>query len=404
MFSFFKSAPMKIFTPGGKGLQLGIHVLAWVFLFIVPSYLLYLDSHDNLNIFAITTVQVTLYAIIFYTNYLWLIPAFFFRKKRILYFCLSALAIVLTIMIMEFTLDRVIPERRIKKLRTEAMDPPRGEPAPPPAEGFRQPLPPPGPGPGLRSRPVDRPPLEFRRSARPDGPKKVWPIYNYLITSIILTGFSIGLRYSDKVAQHEKQQKEAEKEKLNTELALLKNQINPHFFFNTLNNIYSLVQINVEDGQKAILQLSKLMRYLLYETEKGMVPLSMEIDFMKSYIDLMKLRLSGKVDLNIGFPENYPDPEIPPLIFLPFIENAFKHGISYKNPSFIHIGLAAGDTWIDFRCDNSIAANSDNLLKTESGIGLENVRKRLALLYPARHNLQISDAGAAFEVRLHIDL
>ena len=124
---------------------------------------------------------------------------------------------------------------------------------------------------------------------------------------------------------------------LNTELAFLKNQINPHFFFNTLNNIYSLVQINVGDGQKAILQLSKLMRYLLYDTDKGEQPLSREIEFMTTYIDLMKLRLSEKVSVTVVFPENFDNVLIPPLLFLPFIENAFKHGISYRKSSFIHI-------------------------------------------------------------------
>ena len=179
---------------------------------------------------------------------------------------------------------------------------------------------------------------------------------------------------------------------------------NPHFFFNTLNNIYSLVQQNVRDGQKAILQLSKLMRYLLYETEKGDKPVSQEIEFMRNYIELIKLRLSDKVALNVSFPENYPDVVIPPLIFLPFIENAFKHGISYRKPSYINILMKVNPGEIYFECINSTGSQGEELFSSGSGIGLENVRKRLNLLFPKKHSLQIVSTETAFNVVLIIDL
>ena len=144
-------------------------------------------------------------------------------------------------------------------------------------------------------------------------------------------------------------QKETEKEKLNSELAFLKNQISPHFFFNTLNNIYSLISINAEDSQKAVLKLSKLMRYLLYESEQGNTKLSNEIDFMNNYIDLMKLRMNDKVDLTVSFPKKYEDKNIPPLLFIPFIENAFKHGISYREKSFIDINMMVTKEFNNFQ-------------------------------------------------------
>jgi LytS/YehU family sensor histidine kinase len=241
------------------------------------------------------------------------------------------------------------------------------------------------------------------KNKRPPPPSQKWPTYNFLLSAIFITGFSIGMRYTEKVIHQEKLQEEKEKERLNAELAFLKNQINPHFFFNTLNNIYSLVEINVNDGQKAILQLSKLMRYVLYETEKGNKYLSQEIDFLKNYIELMKLRLSSKVTLSFTVPENYRDIQIPPLIFLPFIENAFKHGISSHNPSFITISLTTREDEIFFECTNSIGGKNKDLYKKDNGIGLENIKKRLSILFPKSHKLQIVESQTTFNVNLYID-
>jgi LytS/YehU family sensor histidine kinase len=205
-------------------------------------------------------------------------------------------------------------------------------------------------------------------------------------------------------SQIEKLQKELEKEKLNSELAFLKNQISPHFFFNTLNNIYSLIGINAEDSQKAVLKLSKLMRYLLYESEKGDSKLSTEIEFMNNYIDLMKLRMNEKVALNVSLPADYDDRSIPPLLFIPFIENAFKHGISYREKSFIEISFLVTPDSLSFRCANSLFKSRDESDSGHSGIGLENVRKRLGLLFPGKHDLKINKTDSEFEVLLQINL
>jgi LytS/YehU family sensor histidine kinase len=213
---------------------------------------------------------------------------------------------------------------------------------------------------------------------------------------------SLGLRVLERQSKIEKMQEEMEKAKLNAELALLKNQISPHFFFNTLNNIYSLIGINAEDSQKAVLKLSKLMRYLLYESELGNTMLSNEIDFMNNYIDLMKLRVNDKVELSISFPKKYEDRNIPPLLFIPFIENAFKHGISYREKSFIDINMVVTVESITFRCVNSLIRTKEEVLNGHPGIGLENVGKRLNLLFPGHHELKIDKSGNAFEVFLTI--
>jgi two-component system, LytTR family, sensor kinase len=358
----------------GKKLQVFLHFSVWIILFLLPTYFFYIESSNDWNFLFHSYTQTILYAVIFYMNYLFLIPKFFFGKKKVLYF-ITATSLILLLTPLQFMV-RIFPA--FEDNRNPGIELPM-----PPLPDQHQ-----NPGP-------------FMEENRP-RPLREGPTYYFLLTSFLVTGFSFGLRFYDKHNLNEKQRKEAEKEKLNSELAFLKNQINPHFFFNTLNNIYSLVQTRVEDGQKAILQLSKLMRYLLYETEKGDTLLSQEIDFMKNYIELMKLRLSKRVSLNIEFPENFQDVTIPPLLFLPFIENAFKHGISYKNPSFINILMKVGEHEICFECNNSLGTKGDELIKSEHGIGLENVRKRLSLLYPGNHQLSINESETSFHVVLTI--
>jgi LytS/YehU family sensor histidine kinase len=144
------------------------------------------------------------------------------------------------------------------------------------------------------------------------------------------------------------------------------------------------------------------MRYLLYESERGETMMSHEIDFMNNYIDLMKLRISSKVELEIDFPKDFPDFTIPPLLFVPFIENAFKHGVSYRDPSYIHIRMTIDKEQISFVSKNSIGKSSMNDDMQHSGIGLENVRKRLNLLFPSNHELTIDQGDTVFSVQLSI--
>ena len=146
------------------------------------------------------------------------------------------------------------------------------------------------------------------------------------------------------------------------------------------------------------------MRYLLYDSEHGNTKLSNEIDFMNNYIDLMKLRVSSIISLNISFPENYEDINIPPLIFIPFIENAFKHGISFRERSFIDISMTTDKESVKFRCSNSLVKSAEEIETAQSGIGLENVTKRLNLLFPGKHELKINKSETEFEVFLQIKI
>ena len=337
--------------------------LAWAILLGIPLYLIkrWDAGKDFVWVYYTNTL---ISGAIFYISYLFLIPRFFF-KNRVKYYASVAILIVVFYFISDQSnklIFKYVPDQR----RTEdTRRPPREEPH-------------------------GRPP--FRQIH----------LFNYAFTSIFLVFFSLGLRMIERNETIEKRQKELEKEKLNSELAFLKSQISPHFFFNTLNNIYSLIGINTEDAQNAVLKLSKLMRYLLYDSEQGLSQLSSEIDFMNNYIDLMRLRMSEKVKLHVDFPSKFENTAIPPLLFIPFIENAFKHGISYREKSFIDIALEVGKEWVTFSCRNSIVKPVEEIGTEQSGIGLDNVKKRLTLLFPGRHELTIDKENAAFHVILKI--
>jgi len=213
---------------------------------------------------------------------------------------------------------------------------------------------------------------------------------------------SLGLRLLERQSKIEKIQEEAEKAKLNAELAFLKNQISPHFFFNTLNNIYSLIDRSTEDSKNAVIKLSRLMRYILSESGQENRLLCDEIDFMNNYIDLMRMRIGSKTRLDINLPDECKDLYIPHLLFISLIENAFKYGISVQDESFINISLYCEKNNIRFRCENSLPEINNGTIFESSGIGLENLKKRLSLLYPGRHELTINKTRNKFEVNLII--
>ena len=198
-----------------------------------------------------------------------------------------------------------------------------------------------------------------------------------LLINVMAIAFALSIRYM--MRQQERKQKEVE-----AELAWLKNQINPHFLFNTLNNISSLAQIDADETQEAIMQLSDLLRYAMYETNKPKVRLDGEVEFMRNYINLMKLRCNEMTEVNAQFTIHDVQLEVAPLLFISLIENAFKHGMNSNAPATIDICLEQQDDTLIFLCDNT---NNPKPTKDRSGsgIGLENTRRRLDLLYPGRY-------------------
>ena len=198
-----------------------------------------------------------------------------------------------------------------------------------------------------------------------------------LLLCLMAIGIALSIRYM--MRRSERKQKEVE-----AELAWLKNQINPHFLFNTLNNISSLAQIDGDGTQEAIMQLSDLLRYAMYETNKPKVPLDGEVEFMRNYVELMKLRCNEMTTVSARFDITDAQSEVAPLLFISLIENAFKHGMDSNAPATIDISLKQQDGTLIFNCDNT---NNPKPTKDRSGsgIGLENTRRRLDLLYPGRY-------------------
>jgi LytS/YehU family sensor histidine kinase len=170
---------------------------------------------------------------------------------------------------------------------------------------------------------------------------------------------------------------------------------------NTLNNIHALVDIDPEKAKDTILELSKMMRFVLYEGNKHGVPLNREFDFIRNYITLMRLRYTDKVKITVELPTETPDKLVPPLMLITFIENAFKHGISYQHESFIDVKVGIEHERLRFQCRNSKA---DKPNQEKGGVGLANVKQRLHLLYDNNFTLHIQDEPDIYNVELTIPL
>lgn len=221
-----------------------------------------------------------------------------------------------------------------------------------------------------------------------------------IVILILMCGMNLGVKLYFKSRNDQKKLKQLEQENLQQQLEYLKYQINPHFFMNTLNNIHALVDIDPEKAKDTILELSKMMRFILYEGDKKGVPLSKEFEFIRTYVQLMRLRYTDKVRISVDLPAEAPDKVVPPLMLISFIENAFKHGISYQRESFIDIKVEISDK-LFFFCRNSKA---DKPNEEKGGVGLQNVKQRLNLLYDNNYTLNIQDETDVYSVELTIPL
>ena len=225
--------------------------------------------------------------------------------------------------------------------------------------------------------------------------------FMFLLLNIIIAAVAIGIRHFIRIRRIRQQLQDEKAKNTEAELAWLKNQINPHFLFNTLNNISSLTQIDPDAAQDAIAQLSDLLRYAMYETNKKTVPVQGEVEFMRNYISLMKLRCNDKAVVKAQFNIQNPQYPIAPLLFISLVENAFKHGLSSSRPSSIDISLTQKDEQLQFCCDNTNYPK-DDADRSGSGIGLENTRRRLELMYHDRYQWQQSLEGDIYHVAVTI--
>jgi LytS/YehU family sensor histidine kinase len=205
-------------------------------------------------------------------------------------------------------------------------------------------------------------------------------------------------------SQREKQ--ELQSQTLQSELKFLKSQINPHFLFNTLNSLYALTLKKSDLAPEIVLKLSEMMRYMLYECNEREVPLSKEINYLKNYLELEKIRQGKKMNINFQMEGELANQKIAPLMFIPFIENSFKHGLSNQiSNGYVDIKLKINGEKVNMNIENSKAASMPSPTgKRSGGIGLKNVRRRLNLLYPEHYKLEIEEDPNTYKVKLEIDL
>lgn len=228
-------------------------------------------------------------------------------------------------------------------------------------------------------------------------------IYWNILLGFFMTGLNMGIKLLYRSLRDEQQMEELKRQNLQAEMDYLRYQINPHFFMNTLNNIHALIDIDTEYAKSAVIELSKMMRYVLYESGSETISLKKDIQFIENYIELMRIRYDSSIDICLDYPATIPNKvAIPPLLLIVFVENAFKHGVSYNHASFIHIRIGYRDDAVTAVISNS---RHEKSRPGTTGIGLENVKKRLALIYQDNYTLSIDDSDpAVYTVKLTIPI
>jgi len=260
----------------------------------------------------------------------------------------------------------------------------------------------PGPDPGMPRLMPDRafrPDGAFRGHGR-RGPMPMTPEVLKILLGALMLAANMGIKVQFQAARNDARVRELEKENLRHRLDTLRYQINPHFFMNTLNNIHALVDLDPEKAKESIVELSRLMRHILYDSGSPTIPLGQELEFLRHYVSLMRLRYPEGVDISLQVPEHDSGAQVPPLVFASFAENAFKHGVSYESPSFIRIAVDVDGGKVLFRCHNSRQAGTERPDGESGGIGQENARRRLELLYGDRYTLHIGAGADSYEVLL----
>ena len=335
-------------------LSLISHILVISIVFILPE-VIFSNSFTDPDHPAPSGIYIhtVVYIIVFYYNYFFLIDRLLFRKRMLLYIVSVLIFVILLVSGAEFLSSLTRPE-----------------------------------SPGHMHGPV---PGNFVMAFR-----------NFAI-SLLSVGLSLALKFSMRWTKIERMNEKIMSEQKDMELANLKNQLNPHFLFNTLNNIYALIQIDSKRAQNAVHQLSKMLRYALYEDSQE-VELAKDLDFVRNFIELMKLRLSANHQLSVDIPRQVSsDLRIAPLLFISLIENAFKYGMASSKPSVIMISITVTGETVRCHTENSFFPEkvAD---KSSSGIGLSNLKRRLDLVYSNHYNLEYGISGNMFISDLSINL
>ncbi len=338
------------FTSSKKQQRIALHVLVWAALFSLP-YIFALQAEEGgprselvSKILYLNTVMNVFWALTFYLNTLVLIPRLLYKRKIGFFVVANIILLTGILFINQWLYSFLITEQ----------------------------------------------PYSFSKAIIFNGV----PFLFFVLIGITFKTVSDRIRM-------ERVTKEHESENLKTELSFLRSQISPHFLFNVLNNMVALVRMKSEELEPTILKLSSLMQYMLYETDEEKVLLKSEVDYLRSYIDLQKLRFGDRLALNINLDLTEDWHAIEPMLLIPFVENAFKHGTGMIEDPVIDISLQALDNQLTFRVKNKYL-EEDKAKDKVSGIGLANVQRRLELLYGKNHSLDIDTTDAWFTVTLKL--
>ncbi|MGI6073810.1 MAG: sensor histidine kinase [Fermentimonas sp.] len=335
-----------------------LHMLLWGVIFILPYFFMSSEQLFTWKPFIRSIPEMLGFMLLFYINYFVLVDKYLYKNRFVEFAIFNIILIVGLAVLMYYAvgwMEELIPELRMRR---------------------------------------------FRRR----GNFNMMHIVRNCTSLFLMMGLSVAFRMSIKVFEIDSERKEMAKAKSDAELQNLKNQISPHFLLNTLNNIYALIEFDPLKARQAVMDLSKLLRHLLYDNDNNYVPLHQEANFMKNYIDLMRIRLSDNVEVNAEFiyPENS-NTYISPLIFISLLENAFKHGVSGDKPSLISVKLEEKDNGIvEFVCKNTYFPKTQSD-KSGSGIGLDLVKKRLELVYHDNYKWESDIISDIYITRLTIN-
>ena len=330
-------------------MKLLTHIASWAVVFIMPALIFISEGNQRFEEALYRSLaSLPFLMFLFYSYYYWLIDKLWFKKRYIL-FILVAVALILCMSYSKYELFSYFALHKSKHKM-------------PPFHAF---------------------------------------MYFDFLSNLLPIVFAMAIRYAQRNFSLEIAQKEAQAHKLQADLTQLRYQLQPHFFFNALNNIYSLIEFDPQKAQQSVHSLSKLMRHFMQNSDQKQISLAEEVDFLQQYISLMQLRLTDKTTVQVDFPKQVPQLTIAPLLFISLVENAFKHGVSTTTTTTLSFSLRVEGDTIIFRSENTKIPTQESLYS--SGIGIDNLKKRLTLLYPERHQYTIEEKEGKYIAQLTID-
>jgi len=365
-----------------KKTEILVYSLIWLTVYLVPFF------HDRVFGSVVWAklwadwALVTGFMLMFLLNVYLLVPYLLFKKRYLLFAAVIILFSASTVFLSLYL------SQRINSPKASEMPPMEIGPGMPPMEL----------GHGMSAT------IGFKANAEQVGKSNLWTFLEYFLISILILAGSTSYKLFLRWVSEERKNEALENEQLKSELALLRLQVSPHFLMNTLNNIYALIAVDQERAGDAVIRLSTLMRYLLYDTRAGKTTLPKELEFIESYFMLMKLRYPKNVELVFEQPETIPDIQIPAMLFISFLENAFKHGVSYEHKSFVHFKMSTQESRLNCFIQNSVHPGRMRSNDRYSGIGLTNIKHSLNLLYPGQYVLDMENEETTFTVSLSIPL